>query len=114
MIITSRNPGWGAVAQKLPIEKWPPAVALEFLIKRTTLNDRATLAEIALELDHLPLALEQAGAESPSGGGRKALLAELYVRTHLSRDRLRGLTAPAHELERLKELVDGALSDPRI
>ena len=59
------------------------------------------------------LLVEQAGIESPSGGSRKALVAQLYAQSHLGQDRLRGLTEPAHELERFKELVDGALSDPR-
>ena len=71
------------------------------------------LSQLMVDAYAAALLVEQAGLESPAGGGRKALVAQLYVRSHLSQDRLRGLTEPAPELERFKELVDGALNDPR-
>ena len=72
------------------------------------------LAQLMVDVYAAALLVEQAGKESPSGGSRKALLAQLYVRSHLAQDRLRGLTEPVLELERFKELVDGALTDTRI
>ncbi|HET6794377.1 MAG TPA: acyl-CoA dehydrogenase family protein, partial [Acidimicrobiales bacterium] len=72
------------------------------------------LSALMVDVYAAALLVEQAGVESPSGGGRKALVAQLYVRSHLGQDRLRGLTAPVHELERFKELVDGALNDTRV
>lgn len=69
------------------------------------------LSMLMIDVYAAALLLEQAGHEGPDG--RKSLVARLYARSHLSVDRLRGLTQPAEEIERFKELVDGALSDPR-
>ncbi|HYJ05725.1 MAG TPA: FxSxx-COOH system tetratricopeptide repeat protein [Chthoniobacterales bacterium] len=62
VLITSRNPSWRGVASPVQIEKWPVNIAVEFLLKRTGQTDDLTAESIAQELDHLPLALEQAGA----------------------------------------------------
>lgn len=58
---------------------------------------------------------KQAGWEKTTlGSERKALVARLYARTHLAdRGPLRGVDWPADELERWKELRDGALVDDR-
>jgi len=69
------------------------------------------LAMLMVDVYAASLLLEQAGSESEDG--RKSLVARLYARAHLSHDRLRGLLDPPDELERFKELVDGALADPR-
>ena len=73
------------------------------------------LAQLMIDVYAGALLLEQAGAErSVDGGSRKALVARLYTRAHLGgRDPLALITAPGEELERFKELVDGALVDPR-
>ncbi|HEY3141817.1 MAG TPA: acyl-CoA dehydrogenase family protein [Acidimicrobiales bacterium] len=63
------------------------------------------------------LLVEQAGWEhnhAGGGDGRKELVARLYARSHLaSNGRLRGVDAPPEELERFKQLTDGALVDDR-
>ncbi len=62
VLITSRNPAWRRVATPLPVTKWLPEVAIEFLLKRTGQTDAQAAGEVAQEVDYLPLALEQAGA----------------------------------------------------
>jgi hypothetical protein len=61
------------------------------------------------------LLLEQAGWEqSELGTDRKQLVARLFVREHLAdRGPVRGIDAPAEELQRFKDLVDGAFVDER-
>jgi acyl-CoA dehydrogenase len=56
------------------------------------------------------LLLEQAGWERTTlGTDRKALVARLYTRWHLAdRGPWRGIDDPAEDLERFKDLVDGA------
>lgn len=80
------------------------------------------LAQYMVDVYAAALLLEQAGVESrlssgaasSFGSGRKALIARLYAREHLAdTGPLRGVDAPAEELERFKELCDGALTDPR-
>jgi tetratricopeptide (TPR) repeat protein len=62
VLITSRHPGWGGIAKQMEIKKWPRDVAVGFLLKRTAQSDADAARELACELDHLPLALEQAAA----------------------------------------------------
>ncbi|HEX5266729.1 MAG TPA: acyl-CoA dehydrogenase family protein [Acidimicrobiales bacterium] len=73
------------------------------------------LAQHMVDVYAAALLLEQAGRERQlDGGNRKALVARLYARSHLARrDAVDAIVAPAEELERFKELVDGALVDPR-
>lgn len=55
---------------------------------------------------------EAAAADTPGGRGRKALVAALYARRHLAPpDPLGGVGEDGTELERFKELVDGAFVD---
>lgn len=68
VLITSRHAAWGGVAQKVEVKKWPPEVAVEFLVKRTGEADDVAAGELAHELDYLPLALEQAAAYIDSAG----------------------------------------------
>ncbi|RJL32510.1 acyl-CoA dehydrogenase family protein [Bailinhaonella thermotolerans] len=58
------------------------------------------------------LLLEQAGWERRElGGDRKALVARLYAGSRLAaRDPLQAIGAPAEDLERFKDLYDGALT----
>ena len=73
------------------------------------------LAQHMVDVYAAALLLEQAGTERRiDGGNRKALVARLYTRAHLARpDAVDAVTAPAEDLERFKELVDGVLVDPR-
>jgi acyl-CoA dehydrogenase len=79
--------------------------------------DRATgearlfpLAQFMVDVYAAALLLEQAGWERTTlGTDRKELVARLYVRSHLAdRGPLRGIDDPAEDLERFKDLVDGA------
>ena len=73
------------------------------------------LAQHMVDVYAAALLLEQAGRERElDGGTRKSLVARLYARSRLGRqDAVEAILAPAEELERFKELVDGALVDPR-
>ena len=73
------------------------------------------LAQYMVDVYAAALLLEQAGSESQLGsGGRKSLIARLYARSHLADPGpLRGIDGPAEDIERFKELSDGALVDPR-
>jgi tetratricopeptide (TPR) repeat protein len=83
LLITSRNPAWGGMADTtFRLEPLPAADAVAFLRKRTRSDDGKSLADIAETLDGLPLALEQAGA---------------YVeRTHTTPSRYRDLLRSQH------------------
>jgi hypothetical protein len=73
------------------------------------------LAQYMADVYAASLLLEQAGWErSELGTDRKALVARLYAEAHLAdRGALRGIDAPAEDLDRFKELADGALTDSR-
>src|SRR5262249_39793942 len=62
VLITSRNPNWGAVATPLPARGFDRAEAVSFLLNRTKQTDAAAADGVANELGDLPLALAQAGA----------------------------------------------------
>jgi hypothetical protein len=73
------------------------------------------LAQLMVDVYAAAVLLEQAGWEEEHlGSDRKTLVARLYVRDHLAdRDPVRAITERAEELERFKELWDGALVDER-
>ncbi|HEV2369429.1 MAG TPA: acyl-CoA dehydrogenase family protein, partial [Acidimicrobiales bacterium] len=72
------------------------------------------LAQLMVDVYAAALLVQQSGIEQRAGGGtRKALVAALYARTHLEADRLSVFRAPPDDLDRFKELVDGALVDDR-
>lgn len=73
------------------------------------------LAQYMADVYAAALLLEQAGWERAElGTDRKALVARLYVRARLAEPGpLRGIDEPAEDLERFKELADGALVDDR-
>ncbi|HXX88709.1 MAG TPA: acyl-CoA dehydrogenase family protein [Acidimicrobiales bacterium] len=73
------------------------------------------LAQYMVDVYTAALLVEQAGEEErTSSSSRKALVAKLFARSHLQEaGTLRGIEEPALELERFKELSDGALVDPR-
>jgi len=62
VIITSRNPNWARVVHQRYVEVFEPNEAVEFILKRTSQNDKASAKSLAEETGLLPLALEQAGA----------------------------------------------------
>jgi alkylation response protein AidB-like acyl-CoA dehydrogenase len=68
------------------------------------------LAQFMVDVYAAALLLEQAGWErSTLGTDRKALVARLYTRAHLAdRGPRHGIDEPAEDLERFKDLVDGA------
>ena len=61
LLITSRNPAWGAMAAPVPVDVLPREEAVAFLNARLGRDDPA-LGELAAALGDLPLALEQAAA----------------------------------------------------
>jgi tetratricopeptide (TPR) repeat protein len=61
LLVTSRNPAWGAMATPLQVAALPRVEAAAFLRARTGGDDPAA-AELAEALGDLPLALEQAAA----------------------------------------------------
>jgi alkylation response protein AidB-like acyl-CoA dehydrogenase len=83
-------------------------------LDRTTAEARLyPLAQFMIDVYAAALLLEQSGWEQAElGSDRQGLVARLYVRAHLGdHGRLRGIDAPAEELERFKDLCDGAFVD---
>ena len=93
------------------IEKWKG-------LDRTTAEARLfPLAQFMCDVYGGALLVEQAGYEQRElGSDRKALVARLYARRHLAdHGRLRGIDEPSSEdLDRFKDLWDGALVDDRV
>ncbi|MGH8967173.1 MAG: acyl-CoA dehydrogenase family protein, partial [Actinomycetes bacterium] len=90
------------------IEKWRG-------LDRTVAEARLyPLAQYMADVYAAALLLEQAGWErTDSGADRKALVARLYARSHLADPGpLRAIDAPAEDLQRFKDLADGALATP--
>jgi hypothetical protein len=77
VIITSRNPNWASVAHRRDVEVFKPKEAVEFVLKRTSKNDKASAKSLAEETGFLPLALEQAGAYIEETG---ILLSDYLIR----------------------------------
>jgi hypothetical protein len=89
------------------IERWR-------LLDRPVAEARlAPLARVMADVYAAAVLVEAAGWEaSETGSDRKALVARLFVRAHLERRHpLDALDAPAEDLERFKQLWDGALVD---
>jgi hypothetical protein len=96
---------------------------LEQAIARWQALDRATaearlfpLAQLMVDVYAGALLVEQAGWEQAEmGSDRKELVCRLYVREHLAdRGPFRGIDLPPEELERFKDLCDGAFVDERV
>jgi alkylation response protein AidB-like acyl-CoA dehydrogenase len=100
------------------IEQLATAIDRWKALDRTTAELRLfSLAEFMVDVYAAALLLEQAGYEDRElGSDRKSLVARLYARRHLTDGGpLRGIDQPrAEELERFKDLWDGALVDDRI
>lgn len=75
-----------------------------------------TLAQFMVDVYSAALLMEQAGLERERRlSDRKGLVARLYARWHLGEaGSLRGIEAPAEELDRFDELAEGALVDWRL
>lgn len=98
------------------IEHLERAITRWEALDRTTAEARLfPLAQYMVDVYAAALLLEQAGwAHREFGSDRKALVARLYTRSHLGDPGpLRGIDAPAEDLERFKDLWDGALVDER-
>jgi tetratricopeptide (TPR) repeat protein len=67
VLITSRNPNWGALAHPLEVRTLPRDKAIEFLLARAGRQGEGA-GELADALGCLPLALEQAGAYIEASG----------------------------------------------
>ena len=74
------------------------------------------LAQFMVDVYAGALLVEQAGWEQAElGSDRKELVCRLYVRAHLADPGpLRGIDLPPEELERFKDLCDGAFVDERV
>jgi alkylation response protein AidB-like acyl-CoA dehydrogenase len=98
------------------IEELAAAIEVWRALDRTTGEARLyALAQFMVDVYAAALLLEQAGWEQDElGSDRKTLVARLYVREHLAdHGPSRGIDAPAEELQRFKDLVDGAFVDQR-
>jgi tetratricopeptide (TPR) repeat protein len=62
IVVTSRNPVWGAVAKPLRVEVMTEAEAVAFLLRQSGPGEEGAARELAAEVGYLPLALEQARA----------------------------------------------------
>ncbi|MGY1702812.1 tetratricopeptide repeat protein [Geodermatophilus sp. SYSU D00766] len=80
VLVTSRNPSWYPYP-RLEVPDLDAPAATAFLVSRTGDPDEASAAELAEELGHLPLGLEQAGAYiSASPGATLASYLKAYRR----------------------------------
>ncbi len=82
VVITSRNPAWGRVAEALPVDLWPRAQSISFLMQRTKSADATAADTIAGALGDLPLALGQAAAYCEETGITLARYAGLLEQGH--------------------------------
>jgi hypothetical protein len=60
VLITSRNPNWGGIAESVAVAPWGAGDGADFLLKRLPEGRHEVLTELATLLGGLPLALEQA------------------------------------------------------
>ena len=110
------DPTVALVAER--VEQLATAIERWKALDRTTAELRLfPLAELMVDVYAGALLVEQAGYEQRElGSDRKSLVARLYARRHLAdRGPLRGIDEPrSEELDRFKDLWDGALVDDRV
>jgi hypothetical protein len=110
------DPTVALVAER--VEQLATAIERWKALDRTTAELRLfPLAELMVDVYAGALLVEQAGYEQRElGSDRKSLVARLYARRHLvDRGPLRGIDEPrSEELDRFKDLWDGALVDDRV
>ena len=80
VLVTSRSPAWGALAQPIQVDVLHRAEAVSLLLRRTPDRDQATADRLAEELGDLPLALEQAAAYLEQTGMPLAAYLSAYRR----------------------------------
>jgi tetratricopeptide (TPR) repeat protein len=68
VVVTTRHPTWGGVAEALAVQSWPEGEAAAFLCKRAKSADDTAARAIARFLGGLPLALAHAAAYVESTG----------------------------------------------
>src|ERR1022692_1848443 len=78
VLITSRDPNWGAIAKPLRLPVLARMEGVEFLQKRCGRDEPAAAGELCEALGDLPLALEHAGAYIEATGGSIAKYLGLY------------------------------------
>jgi len=78
VLITSRDPNWGGVAQSLTVPVLDKADSISYLIKRTRQGNEPAADDLASELGHLPLALAQAAAYIEQTGKSVTAYLELF------------------------------------
>lgn len=82
VIITSRSPVWGGLAERLDVKVLDPDEATDFLMRRTGDGDRQAAASLAEALGYLPLALEQAAAYIEEASDSLANYRKLFEEHH--------------------------------
>jgi tetratricopeptide (TPR) repeat protein len=80
LLVTSRNPAWGALGQSVRVDVLPHDQAVSLLLRRSQSQDRASADQLALQLGDLPLALEQAAAYLEQTGMPLAAYLALFRR----------------------------------
>lgn len=78
IIVTSRHPSWRSVGLSISVEELEPYEAVDFLLERTGDTDYEAASELASELGHLPLALEEAAAYVEATGRSLRHYLELF------------------------------------
>jgi tetratricopeptide (TPR) repeat protein len=82
LLVTSRNPAWGALAQPIRVEVLDRAEAVRLLLRRAADQDHAAADQLAEQLGDLPLALEQAAAYLEQTGMPLGAYLAAYRRRH--------------------------------
>jgi len=79
VIVTSRNPNWGEVAEPLPVHSLEQPDATQYLLERTHKKEPDAAKRLARELGGLPLALAQAAAYIEASAKSIADYLELFL-----------------------------------
>jgi tetratricopeptide (TPR) repeat protein len=80
LLVTSRNPAWGALAHPIQVDVLDRTEAVSLLLRRTPDQDQASATHLAEQLGDLPLALEQAAAYLEQTGMPLAAYLAAYQR----------------------------------
>src|SRR5512132_3041230 len=77
VLVTSRNPAWGGIAETLPLDRWQREESIRFLKERRQEGEDRAADRVAEALGDLPLALEQAAAYCEQTGTTLTAYADL-------------------------------------
>ncbi|GLX93112.1 FxSxx-COOH system tetratricopeptide repeat protein [Herbidospora sp. NBRC 101105] len=97
VVITSRNRTWADVAASLEVDVFSEEESLEHFLRRVPTLERSEALQVALDLGHLPLAIEQAAAWlAETGVSASTYLDQLRTQSQqlLSTDPPRGYPVP--------------------